>query len=115
MDVFIYVHYAIALSGIIVGLAIGLSCIVICTLFIICRRRCIKHQVPEPEAETGRHTNGNGCHRDRQVGAESYEMEYFTHLSSQSGANENAEATPQHVDTKVRFRGELKNAYFFLT
>lgn len=88
--------------GIIVGLAIGLSCIIICTLCIVFRRRCTKRQVPQDGTQsTGRHSNGNGCQRSREHIPETHEMEYFTYLSSQTGRTDSTDITPQHLDTKV--------------
>jgi hypothetical protein len=111
-QIILYVH-----TGIVVGVAIGVGCIVLCAVAIVWRRRCIKSASPECSGTAagtscgpgGLHANGNGYYRewDRCTAShahtvadpsENHEMDYFaaavtTNIPSDSNAD--------HLDTKV--------------
>jgi hypothetical protein len=104
-------------TGIVVGVAIGVGCIILCAVAIVWRRRCIKSASPDCSGagagttcgSGGHHANGNGYYRewDRSpasharimaVTSENHEMDYFAAaVTTNIPCDNNAD----HLDTKV--------------
>ena len=96
-----------------VGVAIGVGCIVVCTVAIVWRKRCVKSASREYDGATvgsgSHHINGNGYYRewDRSPAShthimaapsENHEMDYFlAAVTTNIPCDNNAD----HLDTKV--------------
>lgn len=96
-----------------VGVTIGIICIVMCFVAIVWRKRCVKSASREycgaAIGSGSRHINGNGCYRewDRSPAShtrimaarsENHEMDYFVAAVT---TNIPCENNSDHLDTKV--------------
>jgi hypothetical protein len=101
-------------AGIVVGVAIGVGCIILCAVAVLWRRRCIKSASAEcsgTNAGCGSHqANGNGYYKawDRSATgharitaapSESHELDFFV---APVTANIPCDDNADHLDTKVR-------------
>ena len=105
--------------GIVLGVAIGVGCIILCAIIIVWRRHCMKLASSECSgaggtscASGGHHANGNGYYRewDRSAASQAqivatsapteiHELDYFT--SGVTTTNIPTDIHADHLDTKV--------------
>jgi hypothetical protein len=96
-------------AGIVVGVAIGVGCIILCAVAVVWRRRCIKSASAECGDTNAHQANGNGYYKawDRSATAharimaapcESHELDYFVAAVT---ANIPCDDSADHLDTKV--------------
>ncbi|XP_069674943.1 protogenin-like [Periplaneta americana] len=104
--------------GIVVGVAIGVGCIILCAIAIVWRRRCLKSASPECSGAGGgatcgsgsHHVNGNGYYREwdrspashahimaTSAPSETHEMDYFVTAVT---TNIPCDSNTDHLDTK---------------
>jgi hypothetical protein len=104
-------------TGIVVGVTIGVGCMILSTIAIVWRRRCIKSASPECSGAAagsacgpgGLHANGNGYYREwdrcpashscaMAASSENHEMDYFAAAVT---TNIPCDSNADHLDTKV--------------